>query len=573
LISVEWESFTRKLPTFQQFFAGSNWFWLAAVLGITKILHELGHGLACKRFGGHCHEMGVMFLVLTPCLYCNVSDAWMLPSKWRRMMIAAAGMYVELALAAIATWVWWISEPGLIHQLSLNVMFVCSVTTLIFNVNPLMRYDGYYILSDWLEIPNLRQKATTLSLQAVNSWFLAMAPRPDPFLPTRHQWLFVSYTVAAIAYRWVITFSIFWFLYQVLEPYGLQIIGQVLALMALYGLLGVPVHQLVKYFSVPGRWQAVKTQRLTIAGAAALGLLSIVFLVPFPYYISCSCYVEPHQAEQVYVELPGTLVEVLAEPNTYVKQGQPIVRLASAQLDRELIQMAGETSLAFAHHQAIERHAASSDPQSQQELAVARTRYNRALQRWSQREQTAERLTITAPRDGLLLPPPHKPKPTAQTDELPTWSGSPLDRRNLGATLTSQTLIGTVCGDVHTMNCILAIDQSQIEFLEVGQIAEVWIRQWPQQSFRVAIDRVSRVKLETIPAALANENGGDIVAERAPDQQHRPTSPTYAASAVLSDAAAPLVSGATGVAQIRVGSRTLGQRIWRAFLQTFRFEL
>ncbi len=93
------ETFIDKLPAFHEFFAAKNWIWLALTLGTTKVIHEFGHGLACKRFGGQCHEMGVMLLVLTPCLYCNVSDSWTLPSKWKRAMIAAAGVYVELVLA------------------------------------------------------------------------------------------------------------------------------------------------------------------------------------------------------------------------------------------------------------------------------------------------------------------------------------------------------------------------------------------------------------------------------------------------------------------------------------------
>ena len=83
---------------------------------MTKVCHEFGHGLSCKHFGGECHEMGVMLLVLTPCLYCNVSDSWMLPSKWQRAAIGAAGMYVELVLASIATFVWWFTAPGLLQQ-------------------------------------------------------------------------------------------------------------------------------------------------------------------------------------------------------------------------------------------------------------------------------------------------------------------------------------------------------------------------------------------------------------------------------------------------------------------------
>ena len=94
--------------------------WLSIVLGVTKVLHEFGHGMSCKHFGGECHEMGIMVLVLTPCLYCNVSDSWMLPSKWHRAAIGAAGMYVELVLASAATFIWWFSEPGMLNNLCLN---------------------------------------------------------------------------------------------------------------------------------------------------------------------------------------------------------------------------------------------------------------------------------------------------------------------------------------------------------------------------------------------------------------------------------------------------------------------
>src|SRR5690606_25016290 len=162
LVLVQFDTFQSRLPSFQSFFAAKNWLWLGLTLAVTKVLHDFGHGLSCKHFGGECHEIGVMFLVLTPCLYCNVSDSWMLPNRWHRAFIGAAGMYVEVVLASICTFVWWFTEPGLLNYICLNVMFVSSVSTILFNANPLLRYDGYYILSDILEIPNLRQKATSI---------------------------------------------------------------------------------------------------------------------------------------------------------------------------------------------------------------------------------------------------------------------------------------------------------------------------------------------------------------------------------------------------------------------------
>src|SRR5262245_34382697 len=162
LVLVQFSVFQARLPEFKTFFGHDKWLWLALTLCVTKVLHEFGHGLSCKHFGGECHEIGIMFLVLTPCLYCNVSDSWMLPNRWHRAAIGAAGMYVEVVLASICTFIWWFTEPGPLNWTCLNVMFISSVSTIMFNANPLLRYDGYYILSDILEIPNLRQKASTI---------------------------------------------------------------------------------------------------------------------------------------------------------------------------------------------------------------------------------------------------------------------------------------------------------------------------------------------------------------------------------------------------------------------------
>src|SRR5262249_36200893 len=129
LVIAEFDAFRARLPEMRAILSAGNLPLLAVAIAGTKILHELGHALAWRRFGGDCHEMGVMLLVFTPCLYCNVSDSWMLPSKWQRIAIAAAGMYVELFLAAACTLLWWFSAPGIFNSLCLNTMLVCSVGT------------------------------------------------------------------------------------------------------------------------------------------------------------------------------------------------------------------------------------------------------------------------------------------------------------------------------------------------------------------------------------------------------------------------------------------------------------
>ena len=191
-------------------------------------------------------------------------------------------MYVELVLASIAVFVWWFSSPGIVNQLALNLIFVSSVSTILFNANPLLRYDGYYILSDLLEIPNLRSKATSILQRTFGELVLGIEAKDDPFLPAKRQWLFGLYSIAAASYRWLITFSIFWFVYQVLEPYGFKIIGQMIAMSAIYGLVGIPLVKLYKFFSIPGRFGTVKPVRATISAVVFALLLAAILLIPIP---------------------------------------------------------------------------------------------------------------------------------------------------------------------------------------------------------------------------------------------------------------------------------------------------
>ena len=119
LLLVKFDHFQARLPEFQQFFGWPNLLYLSVTLAAAKIIHEFGHGLSCKHFGGECHEMGVMLLVFSPCLYCDVTDSWMLKNKWQRIIIGGAGMWIEIQLSALAIFVWWNTQPGLLNHLAL----------------------------------------------------------------------------------------------------------------------------------------------------------------------------------------------------------------------------------------------------------------------------------------------------------------------------------------------------------------------------------------------------------------------------------------------------------------------
>lgn len=572
LIIAQFDVFQSKLPSFNDFFAAKNWIWLALVMAGTKVIHEFGHGLACKRFGGQCHEMGVMFLVLTPCLYVNVSDSWLLNNKWHRALIAAAGMYFEFILAAMAVFVWWFSTPGMVNQLALNVVFVSSVSTVLFNANPLLRYDGYYILSDLLEIPNLRAKATTILQRTFGELLLGIESRPDPFLPTRKKWLFATYSVMAALYKWVITFSIFWFVYSVLEPYGFKIIGQLLAMTAIYGLVAMPLIQLYKFFSVPGRLGVVKPIRASISGVSLLVIIGAVLMIPIPHYIYCDFYAQAANAENVYVDVPGSLAEIYVTENRLVNEGDPLVRLHSQRLKVQLASLATEVETADVRLRNIQNAAAVMDSVADG-LHSAEVALAAALENHRSRRLDEDKLIVRAPIRGYFLTPPRMERKSNDGSELIQWHGSPLEPRNLNAHLESSSMVGQIVPNLEELEAVMAVDQGDIEFVKSGQSVEMLINQIPCKIYQSEVDVVTPTEFASTPKSLSSKYGGGIVTTTSQNGEEVPQSTKFIVRAKLNNFDSRIVPGSTGEAKIRAGSQTIGQRILRWINHTFQFEL
>ena len=570
LVAAEFAVFRSRLPEFQAFFAAHNWVLLAVTLAITKVLHELGHGLACKRLGGECHEMGVMLLVGMPCLYCNVSDAWMIASKWRRAAIGAAGMYVELNLAAIATFLWWLSEPGLFNHLCLNVMFISSLSTLVFNGNPLMRFDGYYILSDLLEIPNLRQKGSAVLQRTLGQWLLGLPARRDPFLPVRRRWAFGLFAVASTIYGWLVSLAIFWFLLRVLEPYGLAIVGQLLGLVMIASLVVAPLVRLVRFLFEPARAEQMNKSRAAFELGVFAAALAALLAVPLPYYVTCVLELRPRGATSVYVDVPGQIRAIHVQSGP-VQRGQAIVELGDVNARLVEQRLAGQRDQLAARVESI-RQRAHTDDQALLELAQAEDSLQALEIQLARRREELEKLTVRAAADGVLLPPPSHPPPASKRTRLAMWSGRPLDRRNQGAHLEASTLLGTIAPSGQ-LEAILAVPQEEIDFVRSGQDVEVFLAQSPGEKFAGRIDHLSAEELKVASARLSARGGGQLATRTTAEGQEKPLGVIYQASVPLDDPTGRLVSGGTGTAKIHAGWQPLAQRLWRSVCRTFRFEL
>ncbi len=302
--------------------APNNLLLLFFIYPAVKFLHELGHGFSTKIWGGEVHEMGIMLLVFMPIPYVDASSAWSFRDRKKRVVVGAAGMGVELFLAAIAMFVWLNVEQGLVHAIAYNVMLIGGVSTLFFNGNPLLRFDGYYIFSDLIEIPNLASRSNNYIGYLFQRYLFAVKQATSPASCTGEKVWFVCYGLASFAYRMLISFTIIIFVAG-----KFFLIGVLLALWAVSTMILVPISKQLKFiFASP----VVQRQRLRVIGSSfTLLLLVFSFLCLLP--VTLSTYAEgvvwlPEQSK-VRSMTDGFVMHIHAQPNTEVARGDLLIEM------------------------------------------------------------------------------------------------------------------------------------------------------------------------------------------------------------------------------------------------------
>ena len=576
LVLVEFDTFRSKLPAFHSFFGLTNVAWLGVVLACTKLLHEFGHGLTAKYFKGECHEMGFMLLVLTPCMYVNVSDAWLLPNKWHRMAITAAGVYVELVLASLCTFIWWFSTTGLINSIALNIMFVSSVSTIIFNINPLLRFDGYYLLADYLEIPNLRQKATKILSQKCSEWFLGMEKQEDPFLPQKNQLFFALYTVAAFWYRWVIMISILFFLNHVFDKWELKILGQIIAFMAIASMFGMPLYQVIKFFWVPGRIYKVKKSRFYLSLSLLAAIIGFILFFPLPYWIISPTVIDLRPSHSRHVYIPYTaggcqLISIDVEPAQQVKQGDKLGQLENLPLRSEIVEHRGKKAELEKQIELLDRrHLVRPDAGLQKKIVEESLKATDEI--LQQKLQLYRDLTLLAPIDGTVVSAAWRPYQTPVEGQFPSWYGTPLEKRNLGATFEPGAVFCSV-GDPQFLEAVIVVDQSKYIFVHKGDKVELLLNEFSDKIFTGTVEEIEEQKLNAIDVQLTARAGGDVATMTQKDGTEMPLRASYRVRMPLDNPDLSIRPGMTGIAKIHVAPQTLGMRAWRFVYDTFNFKL
>jgi putative peptide zinc metalloprotease protein len=312
--AAHWDDLTRNVA--DRVFAAQSLLLLWLAFPVVKALHELGHAYTAKAYGGEVHDMGVMLLVLTPVPYVDASSASAFRSKWRRIAVGAAGMAVELFLAALALFVWLSAQPGLVRTLAYNVIFIAGVSTVVFNANPLLRFDGYYILADLLEIPNLRQRANAYVGYLVERYLFGRAEAEAPPASRGERGWAFFYAVASFAYRVLVVVGIVLFIAS-----QFFMLGVLLALAAVVAWAVVPAGKGLSVLFTSPRLRKVRTRAVAVSAALVALVAGLVTLVPVPYRSRAEGVVWIPEEAIVRAGIEGFVERVVTRPGSAVRRG------------------------------------------------------------------------------------------------------------------------------------------------------------------------------------------------------------------------------------------------------------
>ncbi len=528
-----------------------NMFVLYCVFTVTKVFHEFGHGLTAKHFGGEVSSMGVMMFIVTPSFYCDTSDAWMIPSRAARLWINAGGIVVELVMAALATFV-WLNTPddGLLNQIALNIMISCSVATLFFNANPLMRYDGYYFLADLLEIPNLMTKGRQLLGCYLQKYLLGLKPTMPPDAG-RAFWL-VAYALGSAVYRWVVVFGIIAMLYLFFDRYGMGPIGVLLA--AIYVVMTVvwPLVQSMR-FLWKQRWDLYKRLAwMTAAGAVGAAALVLLALMPVRNSIREPLVVLSQRDEAVYVRTPGYVERVEKDTGERVKAGDVIVQLRDPALSNMLSQMEHRREQAR-----IEAATAAAENKPGL-IAAANEEMEQFDKEMALIKERMGDLVLTSPVDGVIV----------RETSLKRIAGNYVP---LGMKL---------CRVIETEKLQAKISLPQQKAALVREGMPVRIRLWsaPDSEIHSTVGRVSsELSDELLHPALASANHGDVDVKQGEPSAADPSgvkSATRRSTVIIelptggADGRQFLADGMTGRGEIEFPKVTAISRVWRLILDS-----
>ncbi len=508
---------------------------------VSKTLHEFAHGLACKVFGkragtgGEVHAIGIMLLVLLPVPYCDASSSWMLRNKWQRVIVGAAGMFIETAVGAVAAVVWARTAEGtLVNALAYNTIFSVGVSTLLFNANPLLRYDGYYILSDILEVANLQQRSRDYLYYLVKRYVWDVQTAQTPAHLPEERWLLGVYGVASTFYRMLITFSIILFVAD-----QLFFVGVLLAVATLAAWIVLPLARLVGFIIHGAELERVRRRVIWTSLAAVMAIVAGVGAVPFPDRVRLAGVVEAQHKAVIRMPADGTIVAAPAAFSTAghdaSSPGMIIAQDESQERNAQLIR-ARLTGL-----EARRRKALVTEPAAAQAIARQIEAVEDSLGRI---QRDLESLTIRAPFSGVWIP--HK--------------GADLVGRRVPRGAELGTLV-----DAGRMSIRAVAEQAaSVDVVGDGsRLVDVRVQGRPDLQCRGTIEAVVPAGRAEMPAESLGFSAGGSVRQQGGQTEARRSAERLFEVHIAPDGTTPLFPGQRVVVRLDTGSRPLAAQAAR----------
>lgn len=385
---------------------------------VTHFFHELSHAALTKYYGGHVRTMGVMLLMLTPLPYADLTSVWNFRDKWHRAMVGAAGMYADLFACSLATIFWAYSPPGALNEIALNLMFVTAVYTFVFNVNPLMRFDGYYILSDFVEIPNLHTAAKAQFTALFRTRFLKEQENPNDVVSTRRRTFMIGFFITSNIYRIMIMVGIVFFVAD--QYFGL---GLLAAFALAYNAFIAPVAKALKPLKSP-HFLRKHRLKLFISFSVAAMIVAGIFFVPVRDNRRLDGIIEAQDRVRVFVSINGQLIETARRSGERIAKGDVIAIMGNPEL---LLQRTGMQ----ARMQGAQIRRAQAISTGAMELAAIEQEIVTLSESLDFMKDQLVDLTIRAPMDGIWI-----------SDQLTGQNGNWISRgTEIGAVLNDANYI------------------------------------------------------------------------------------------------------------------------------------
>ena len=411
LAGIHWSELTESVA--DRVLAPQNLLLLWLAYPLVKALHELGHGFATRVWGGEVHEMGIMFLVFMPVPYVDASAASAFRDRRKRMLVGAAGILVELFLASIALFVWLSVEPGVVRAIAYNIMLIGGVSTLLFNGNPLLRFDGYYVLADAIEIPNLGTRANRYFGYLFQRYLFGLKKTVSPVSARGERFWFITYGIAAFLYRILIMAAIILFVAG-----KFFVIGVLLALWAVVPLLLMPAWKAVSFVLFNPQLNRMRTRSIAISAMLVCVLAGILFLVPVPMRTQAEGVVWLPEQSIVRAGTDGFVTGLQVEPDALVSEGTPLIVTQDPLLTAELRILESrhdELSLEYKLVRNDDRVRARILKEELKALEEDLARHRERIERLVIRSPTTGRFVLPQaadlPTDFCPEPPPETPRP------------------------------------------------------------------------------------------------------------------------------------------------------------------